>query len=62
MLAGLSNILAAVGSAGWAFADVTGGHADPMNFSTDIDFGGTSFSLIDQIDPPGVDGLSAPCH
>jgi hypothetical protein len=33
-----------------------------MNFSTDIDIGGTSFSLIDQIDPPGVDGLSAPCR
>jgi len=32
-----------------------------MNFSTDIDIGDTSFSLIDRIDLLGVDGLSAPC-
>jgi hypothetical protein len=35
--------------------------SDPMNFFTDIDIGDTSFSLSDQIDLPGVDGLSAPC-
>ena len=50
-----------VGSAEWHFADVICGHADPMNFSTDIDIGDTSFSLIDRIDLLGVEGLSAPC-
>jgi hypothetical protein len=50
-----------VGSAEWPFADVICGHADPMNFFTDIDIGDTSFSLIDRIDLLGVDGLSAPC-
>jgi hypothetical protein len=50
-----------VGSTEWRFADVICGHADPMNFSADIDIGDTSFSLIDRIDLPGVDGLSAPC-
>jgi len=50
-----------VGSTEWRFADVICGHADPMNFSVDIDIGDTSFSLIDRIDLLGVDGLSAPC-
>lgn len=50
-----------VGSTEWRFADVICGHADPMNFSTDIDIGDTSFSLIDRIDLLGVDGRSAPC-
>jgi hypothetical protein len=50
-----------VGSAEWCFADVICGHADPMNFSTDIDIGDTSFSLIDRVDLLGVEGLSAPC-
>ena len=51
----------AVGTAEWRFADILCGHADPMNFSIDIDIGGTSFSLIDRIDLLAVDGLSAPC-
>ncbi|HXQ03355.1 MAG TPA: hypothetical protein VN831_01175 [Bradyrhizobium sp.] len=50
-----------VGSVEWHFADVICGHADPMNFSDDIDIGDTSFSLIDRIDLLGDDGLSAPC-
>src|SRR5258708_18328626 len=50
-----------VGSAEWPFPDVICGHADPMNFSDDIDIGDTSFSLIDRIDLLEVDGLSAPC-
>jgi len=50
-----------VGSTEWCFPDVICGHADPMNFSTDIDIGDTSFSLIDRIDLLKVDGLSAPC-
>jgi hypothetical protein len=50
------------GSAEWHFADVICGHADPMNFSTDIDIGDASFPLIDRIDLLGVDGLSAPCE
>ena len=50
-----------VGSTEWCFPDVICGHADPMNFSTDIDIGDTSFPLIDRIDLLGVDGLSAPC-
>jgi hypothetical protein len=51
----------AIGSTEWHFADVICGHADPMNFSTDIDIGSTSLSLIDRIDLLAVDGLSAPC-
>jgi hypothetical protein len=51
-----------VGSSEWHFADVICGHADPMNFFTDIDIGDTSFSLIDRIDLLAVDGLSAPCR
>ena len=51
-----------VGSAEWHFADVICGHADPMNFSTDIDIGDASFPLIDRIDLLGVDGLSVPCE
>ena len=50
-----------VGSTEWHFADVICGHADPMNFFTDIDIDDTSFSLIDRIDLLAVDGLSAPC-
>jgi hypothetical protein len=50
-----------VGSTEWHFHDVICGHADPMNFSVDIDIGSTSFSLIDRIDLLAVDGLSAPC-
>jgi hypothetical protein len=51
-----------VASAEWRFADVICGHADPMNFSTDVDLVGTPFSLIDRIDLLAVDGLSAPCE
>jgi hypothetical protein len=51
-----------VGSAEWHFADVICGHADPMNFSTDIDIGDASFPQIDRIDLLGVDGLSVPCE
>ena len=51
-----------VGLAEWPFADVICGHADPMNFSTDVDIAGTPFSLIDRIDLLGVDGLSTPCR
>lgn len=51
-----------VGAAAWPFADVICGHADPMNFFTDIDIGDTSFSLVDRIDLLAVDGLSAPCE
>jgi hypothetical protein len=51
-----------VGSVAWPFADVICGHADPMNFFTDIGIGDTSFSLIDRIDLLDVDGLSAPCE
>ena len=51
-----------VGLADWHFADVICGHADPMNFFTDIDIGDTSFSLIDRIDLLAVNGLSAPCR
>ena len=40
----------------WHFADVICGHADPMNFSADLDIGETSFSQIDRIELLGVDG------
>jgi hypothetical protein len=43
-----------------SLADTVGpDHADPMNFSADIDIGDTSFSLRDRIDLLGVDSLSA---
>ena len=50
-----------VGSTEWRFPDVICGHADPMNFSTDIDIGDTSFSLIDRVDLLAVEGQSAAC-
>lgn len=50
-----------VGVAEWFFGDVICGHADPMNFSTDIDLAGEVFSQIDGIALDKVEGLSAPC-
>jgi hypothetical protein len=52
------NVLATVE---WAYPDVLGGHADPMNFSADIDFDSTSFARLDRIDLEDVQGLAAPC-
>jgi hypothetical protein len=53
-----SDILASVE---WAFPDVICGHADPMNFSTDIDLQAGAFATLNRIDLLAVDGLSAPC-
>lgn len=50
-----------VGIAEWFFADVICGHADPMNFSADIDLAGVTFSQIDSIALDKIEGRSAPC-
>ncbi len=50
-----------VGTAEWRFADVICGHADPMNFSIDIEIGEVPFSSINRIDLLAVDGQSQPC-
>ena len=50
-----------IGSSEWHFPDVICGHADPMNFSTDLDIGDTPFSLIDRIDLLAVEGVSVRC-
>lgn len=50
-----------VGTVEWHFSDVICGHADPMNFSTDLELAGVSFSQIDSIALEKTEGLSAPC-
>lgn len=45
----------------WAFPDVICGHADPMNFSTDLDLEAGAFARLDRIDLLAIDGLSSPC-
>jgi hypothetical protein len=46
----------------WRFSDVICGHADPMNFSTDISVPGVAFAGIDGIALDKVEGRSAPCR
>ena len=50
-----------VGTVEWHFSDVICGHADPMNFSTDLELAGVSFAQIDSIALEKTEGLSAPC-
>ena len=50
-----------VAVANWHFADVICGHADPMNFATDLDIAGELFAQIDRIELPAIPGESRPC-
>lgn len=56
------SVLAAgqtVARAKWHFADVIAGHADPMNFSTDVTLKDANFAMIDSIALDKVAGLAA---
>ena len=50
-----------LGAAEWTFNNVICGHADPMNFATDIDFDQANLQRLDRIVLLDVQGLSAPC-
>jgi hypothetical protein len=45
----------------WHFADVICGHADPMNFATDLDIAGELFVQIDRIELQSTKGEARPC-
>ena len=47
--------------AAWHFADVICGHADPMNFATDLDIAGELFTQIDRIELQETKGESRAC-
>jgi hypothetical protein len=47
-----------VARAAWHFPDVIAGHADPMNFSTDVRLDGKRFAAIDSIALDKVEGLA----
>jgi hypothetical protein len=47
--------------ANWHFADVICGHADPMNFATDLDIADELFAQIDRIELQETKGESRPC-
>lgn len=51
-----------VATAEWRFADVICGHADPMNFATDLTLAAGTFADIDGIALDKVEGWSAPCR
>lgn len=46
----------------WHFADVICGHADPMNFSIDVDMANELFDRIDRIELKNTEGESRPCE
>jgi len=46
----------------WHFADVICGHADPMNFATDLDIADELFAQIDRIALLETKGESRPCE
>ena len=48
--------------AAWHFADVICGHADPMNFATDVDIADELFAQIDRIELQKTTGESRPCE
>jgi hypothetical protein len=48
--------------AAWHFADVICGHADPMNFATDVDIADELFAQIDRIELQKTTGESGPCE
>ena len=45
----------------WHFADVICGHADPMNFATDLDIAGELFAQIDRVELQETKGESRAC-
>lgn len=45
----------------WHFADVICGHADPMNFATDLDIADELFAQADRIELQETTGESRPC-
>jgi len=47
--------------ADWHFADVICGHADPMNFATDLDIADELFARIDRIELQATKGEARPC-
>jgi hypothetical protein len=47
--------------AAWHFADVICGHADPMNFATDLDIVDGWFTRIDRIELQATTGESRAC-
>lgn len=51
-----------VASAQWAFPDVICGHADPMNFATDVELEPGAFQRLDRVELLAVEGLSSPCE
>lgn len=52
---------AVVARAEWPYHDVVCGHADPMNFTVDIDLDEAQFARLDRIELLPVEGLSRPC-
>jgi hypothetical protein len=46
----------------WHFPDVICGHADPMNFATDVDISDELFAQIDRIELQATTGESRPCN
>ena len=48
--------------ADWHFPDVICGHADPMNFATDLDIADELSMQIDQIELQAITGESRPCN
>jgi len=49
-------------TADWHFPDVICGHADPMNFATDLDIADELFAQIDRIALLETKGESRPCE
>jgi hypothetical protein len=48
--------------ADWHFPDVICGHADPMNFATDLDIADELSMQIDRIELQAITGESRPCN
>jgi hypothetical protein len=48
--------------ADWHFPDVICGHADPMNFATDLDIADELSTQIDRIELQAITGESRPCN
>lgn len=47
--------------ASWHFSDVICGHADPMNYATDLDIADELFAGVDRIELQETVGESRPC-
>jgi len=51
-----------VASTEWVFPDVICGHADPMNFASDLELEASAFQSLDRIDLLAVEGFASPCE